>query len=278
MSLAETKHPMKMSITKSLPLSVVSNLYYYTPTGAGGCASPSQLYSPAPVRSGKTPMSPVAPLDSQCAFATEFSDDDVDDVFDENMGKYPGHMTSDKNRAHSIYNFLYKQLGTRDLITGRINSTGNTNTKPMIVQSSLISPLNLSVSVQSKQPQLVSSMTADHLHDSSLSSQTIGKFGTDSLIAKSHSLLDFDTRMDEEFTFRMQAEPFSLARDAVATSGLCVGVVCDEHDSLAPMECEMRSTAEILESVPSDQSFPTNCSVDPCVNGENHQTGRLCAD
>ncbi|KAA0195669.1 hypothetical protein FBUS_05576 [Fasciolopsis buskii] len=222
MSLAETKRPIQMP--------AVSNLYCYTPHCPGGYTSPSQLYSPAPVRSGKTPMSPVAPLDSPRALTTEFSDDDdTGDQLDECLNKFSRHITNDKNRTNHLYNFLYKQFGTRDSVTDRVHGpAGHTNAKPPIDQSSLIVPLNLSTSVQPKQSYLVSSVTADRLRDSCTMPQVVSRFGAENLIVKSHSLLDFDSRLDEEFTFRMQAEPFSLARDSLATGDLCVGVVCDE--------------------------------------------------
>ncbi|CAL8093164.1 unnamed protein product [Calicophoron daubneyi] len=62
--------PVQRTLTKA----VVSNVYGYSSNT--GYTSPTLLYSPAPVRSGKTPLSPVAPLETPNAFASEIDDED----------------------------------------------------------------------------------------------------------------------------------------------------------------------------------------------------------
>ncbi|VDP73001.1 unnamed protein product [Echinostoma caproni] len=293
MSVAESKPPV-MSITKSLPLSVVSNLYHCVASNAGGFSSPNQLYSPAPVRSGKTPMSPVAPLDSQYAFSTELSDEEEEVDCDYQLNELSRFtMSPTRNRVHPFYNNYYKQFATRASTgfgAGRITN-GNSTTD----QSSLISPLNLSVSTRTKQ-LLASSLITGHLDTSPIlllqqQQQQQIPTATDTLsqIVKSRSVLDFDSRPDEEFAFRMQAEPFSLARDSVATGELCVGVVCDESglpDGLTQSvleefdmtDAKIQTDNKMDASVRQITNPASILSVDQSTRGEQDAVGSSCAE
>ncbi|TGZ61963.1 hypothetical protein CRM22_007683 [Opisthorchis felineus] len=233
-----------VSVACGFPLSMVSTRHGLS-IGSGGVSSPTQLFSPAPVRSGKTPVSPVAPMEFTGILSSEYSDDDADEV-------------EIHESRHSALRTIHpdKRLIEED-------RTQVAKTDIFKNSSELLANQNAEVSFSNSDHVLFRS-DCSHYHD---------KYHLYSL--EYNKSVDDSFPHDEEFNFRMRAEPVSLSVDIMISSGLHTAIVFDDgapkdliNQSVFKRRIQKSSSSHCIAIIgdipraPSQRASCASCSLD----------------